>query len=283
MNIKFTIAYIFSLNKLVCALNNFPNQNNCTNKEGLKMATPLPETSEVLNRWSNRWDNDNIGWHIDEVHPALVKYFPSVVENLISDEKKKIRVLVPLCGKSKDLLYLANHPSVSEVVGVEGVQKAVDDFIDESPQLNFLPVGKEEDGIQKFVAHVGNNISIWKGNFFDLADEKNISNFDFVWDRASIIAISPHLRNKYANVISRVLNPHGATMLFGTIDRREGTEEWMKAGPPFTVTFHDLQQIYGFLTETCQMLEEGESKSGLATIGDVMVDVVTLIQTKAKE
>ena len=36
-----------------------------------------------------------------------------------------IRILVPLCGKSVDMTYLANHQHIQNVVGIDGVKVAL--------------------------------------------------------------------------------------------------------------------------------------------------------------
>ena len=195
---------------------------------------------------------------------------------------------MPLCGKTKDLEYLSNHPNVSEVVGVEGVQKAIDEFIAENPTLEIKKSLHQK--ITSFIQHDGKKISLLKGDFFDLGLDKNggsIPKFDLVWDRASIVAIEPKKRNDYINTISRVLNP-GAVILCGSIDRREGTEAALNAGPPFSVTDQDLKKLYDAHIDSCEKLCEYNEMatdpasyqrfldSGIKSI----FEVVTMMKTK---
>ncbi len=49
--------------------------------------------------WSRRWENRQLALHRSEVHPALLRHGA-----LLSGRS---RVLVPLCGKSIDLWWLA--------------------------------------------------------------------------------------------------------------------------------------------------------------------------------
>jgi thiopurine S-methyltransferase len=67
--------------------------------------------------------------------------------------------------------------------------------------------------------------------------------FDAVWDRASIIAIEPHLREKYVETMSRVIRP-GGTLLVSTLDRRTGTDEGRNSGPPFSVPEAEVRRLY---------------------------------------
>src|SRR6185503_16503780 len=57
--------------------------------------------------WINRWNENQIGFHVKGVNPLLTRFWPSA----------RGRVLVPLCGKSEDLRWLAERRH--EVVGVE--------------------------------------------------------------------------------------------------------------------------------------------------------------------
>jgi len=236
-----------------------------------------------------KWSKSNTAWHKTDVHPALLKYFSLILEKF---PEKQIRVLVPLCGKTKDLTFLANHPAVAEVVGVEGVQKAYDEFIAENRHLNISLSQDENSSYPHFTKFVGNKITLLKGDFFDLEktfENESVPKFDLIWDRASIVAIRPELRNQYAQVISKLLQPK-ALMLFGTVDRREGTEDAMKAGPPFSVTYENLNTLYESLdiVESCKKLEEHdeikEDPEGHARYVEMgltsFFEVVTLIETK---
>ena len=43
---------------------------------------------------------------------------------------------LPLCGKSVDLAYLASHPTISHVVGIDPVRNAAVDFAaEEHPKI----------------------------------------------------------------------------------------------------------------------------------------------------
>ena len=50
--------------------------------------------------WCKRWDDGKIGWHKSEFNQHLVEY---TNQNWNSNDKKT--VFVPLCGKTKDLIW----------------------------------------------------------------------------------------------------------------------------------------------------------------------------------
>ncbi|XP_018027458.1 thiopurine S-methyltransferase-like [Hyalella azteca] len=77
----------------------------------------------TMDFWDNRWATGKTEWHVSDFHPCLVKYAGEVLQG------RDKRVLVPLCGKTLDLLWL--YKSGHRVVGVEGVEKIVQEFGEE--------------------------------------------------------------------------------------------------------------------------------------------------------
>ena len=74
--------------------------------------------------WHNRWDKEQTGWHRDEFNDLLEKYWSAI------NPAKDGEVLVPLCGKSLDMLWLAEQGY--DVVGLEIVEQAVQAFFEEN-------------------------------------------------------------------------------------------------------------------------------------------------------
>ena len=61
--------------------------------------------------WHNKWASNQIGFHLDDVNPLLPAFWQ------YTNPKREDTVLVPLCGKSEDLIWLATKHD--EVQGVE--------------------------------------------------------------------------------------------------------------------------------------------------------------------
>eukprot|EP00591_Stephanopyxis_turris_P004305 CAMPEP_0195521450 /NCGR_PEP_ID=MMETSP0794_2-20130614/18707_1 /TAXON_ID=515487 /ORGANISM="Stephanopyxis turris, Strain CCMP 815" /LENGTH=276 /DNA_ID=CAMNT_0040651013 /DNA_START=156 /DNA_END=982 /DNA_ORIENTATION=+ len=220
--------------------------------------SPLDESSNVLQGWSKRWKNDMLGWHLSDVHPVLRKYLATVQSSLQQQQQQQckddnltsspgLRVLVPLCGKSVDVAYLADLDTVTEVVGVEGIQKAIHEFSVEHPNLkmNVPPNGGGEscghdNQLRRFR---GRNTSMIKGDFFCLDDRASDGLFDVVWDRASIVAIAPDRRKEYVSLLSKLMNPGGVILLV-TIDKRDGTTEARRAGPPYSLDEGEVRRLF---------------------------------------
>jgi hypothetical protein len=64
--------------------------------------------SDEMQSWNQRWKSGQISFHINEVHPCLSKFLGPFLEDGISSPKFSKRVLVPLCGKTVDMIFLQN-------------------------------------------------------------------------------------------------------------------------------------------------------------------------------
>src|SRR5687767_10112482 len=81
-------------------------------------------TAMASDYWQQRWAVGRIGFHLAEPNPALVRHQHHLAL------KRGARVLVPLCGKSVDLEYLAAG-GTNEVIGIELAEAAAKAFFDE--------------------------------------------------------------------------------------------------------------------------------------------------------
>lgn len=174
------------------------------------------------NFWHERWQRNEIGFHRDQVHPALPAHWASL------DLPPKRRVLVPLCGKTLDLRWLAAQGHT--VVGVELSELACAAFFEEAG----LDPARTEHG--DFVRWRAEGITLLQGNIFDLRE----GTFDAIYDRAATVALPPALRARYAHKLSDVLSPGGQALLVTL----EGTRPY-DTGPPFPVDLTELERCYG--------------------------------------
>ena len=81
--------------------------------------------------------------------------------------------------------------------------------------------------------------TLYCGDFFALAPD-TLTEVGAVYDRASLIALPPPLRARYAEQMSRLLPP-GVPMLLITI---EYDQERM-SGPPHSVPVEEIEALYG--------------------------------------
>jgi len=174
--------------------------------------------------WLERWDRGEIGFHQDEVNPYLVRYWPQLQVDRDS------MVFVPLCGKSRDMLWLRNRGH--QVLGVELSAIAVQSFFKEN---GYSP---QQASKGKFDCCEANGIRILCGDFFDLGKE-DLANVGAVYDRASLIALPPEMRERYARHLVSILPP-ATQILLVTVDYPQAEMQ----GPPFSVTSEEVTALY---------------------------------------
>ena len=169
--------------------------------------------------WHERWTLNQIGFHEGRPNAHLVREWPALGAGR--------RVLVPLCGKSADLGWLASQGH--EVVGVELSPVACAAFFAER---NIVPTLGQEG---PFNTYEGEGILLLQGDFFALED----SDFDAVWDRAAMIALPPHVRGRYASHVQARLRPGGVGLLVTF-----AYDPTKKEGPPFSVPDDEVLAAY---------------------------------------
>lgn len=178
----------------------------------------------MKNIWLEVWETGNTVFHQKKVNPYLAKYFLTEF-NL----KKGDRVLVPLCGKTQDMLWLSEQGF--KVTGIELSPIACRDFFVEN-NLSF-EVTKEN----KLTRYGNAEIEIFCGDIFDF----NPDNFQCaaIYDRAALVALPSETRSAYADHLA-ILSRPGTVMLLLVSEFGEKTES-----PPYTVTQVEMDNIFG--------------------------------------
>eukprot|EP00980_Cylindrotheca_fusiformis_P024281 scaffold11700_cov169-Cylindrotheca_fusiformis.AAC.3 len=239
------------------------------------MQLPKPdETSVNLKPWLECWESKLIGFHLPDVNPVLTKYAPTLLKDDSSADCSGARVFVPLCGKTVDMAYLTSV--AGEVVGVEGIQIALEEFAEEQPDLQIVRAQDKNDGFTRFV---GKKITLLKGDFFELTTEHTDGTFDVIYDRASMVAIQPALLSDYVDIMGRLL-AKGGKILLVVWDRR-GTAEAVKKGPPFSVPEATVRELYEGLdwVESVTVLEQSDTLTEEAKELDIFQGLDQLVET----
>lgn len=174
--------------------------------------------------WLSRWEEGRIGFHKGEVHPDLRTYLDRWLD------ESHLRVLVPLCGKSVDIPFLAGRGH--EVTGIELSPKAVQAFHQEQ---RLRPFVDEEDG---FSVYSTPGISIYCGDFFEFGPD-TAGRFDRVWDRAALVALDAPRRARYVENLRRLLRP-GGKVLLNTFFYDQSKME----GPPWSVSADEVRHLW---------------------------------------
>jgi len=209
-----------------------------------------------------------LGWHKEDINPYLLKHINTILLSSNAGNAYPIpkhNVFVPLCGKSIDLAYLATHTGIRNVVGIDIVRNAAVEFADEHTEFTIQEVVdkqcKEEDDTNN--KKIGKDMQTFKGNKLtiligDLFQMPTNDRYDIIYDRASIVAIKPSLRQDYVKLMGTLLQPGGSILLI-TLDRRKTTSDEAKNdGPPFSINEEEIRQLYESQSwvESVTLLEE---------------------------
>lgn len=189
--------------------------------------------------WRARWRAQEIGFHQAEASWGLVAHGAQLglgaplgstgprPAGPSTPLGPPLRVLVPLAGKSLDLLYLAQHGA--HATGVELVESAVQAFYAErgwSPERIETP---------PLVRYHAPGVTMYAGDFFAFHDAP----FPAIYDRAAMIALPPALRARYVVHLRRLLAP-GGRLLLVTLDYPQA----LRSGPPFAVPPSEVEAAF---------------------------------------
>ena len=93
--------------------------------QGQADRVPSIENPQEHVKWQNLYASNQTAWHLQPPNPVLQKYLRELVGEIPSmeaPEVKHVSILLPLCGQSQDLDYLANRGFT--VYGVEAIGQA---------------------------------------------------------------------------------------------------------------------------------------------------------------
>ncbi|AIR91611.1 thiopurine S-methyltransferase [Pseudomonas cremoricolorata] len=172
--------------------------------------------------WHQRWAAQQIGFHQPQVNGYLQRHWPSL------GLQAGARVLVPLCGKSLDLLWLLRQGY--RVLGIELSREAVAALFSEhglTPQIT--REGEFE------VWHDG-ALQVWCGDFFALTASQ-VQDCSALYDRAALIALPRAMRERYLAQLSELL-PSPCQGLLVTLEYDQALID----GPPFSVGAEEVQR-----------------------------------------
>jgi len=175
--------------------------------------------------WREKWAANQIGFHEEIFHELMCEHWVPLVVDCAA------RVFVPLCGKSRDMLWLRERGH--EVVGVEVSDIAVAAFLEE----NGLIAQRDEFG--RFSRYRGEGYTLLCGDIFDLTPEI-LGPFAAFYDRAALIALPPETRQAYAAHIQSLCaeKTHGLLITIGYPPDEVSP-------PPFLVPREEVQTLYG--------------------------------------
>lgn len=157
--------------------------------------------------WQTSWRENQIDFHLPEVHPLLARFWPSL------GLPAAARVFVPLCGKSRDLAWL--HEQGHAVSGVELSPVAIRSFFRES---RLAPRCVRRGAFTHWSCE---RLEIFCGDFFRLRP-RDLLGVRAVYDRAALTALPEDLRPRYVAHLAAILPRDCRVLLLTVEDLDEG-------------------------------------------------------------
>jgi thiopurine S-methyltransferase len=174
--------------------------------------------------WAERWGNRQIGFHLPVVNRHLLARAGLL-------PPAPARVLVPLCGKSQDLVWLRDRGY--QVVGVEFVEAAAREFF-------------AEQRLEPAVTRQGRHLALSAGAITILVDDflaldpGAVGTFAAAWDRAALVAMPAEQRAAYLVQLRRLVASDGRVLLVSF-------DHDLPGGPPFSVPEDEIDRLCGGL------------------------------------
>ena len=189
--------------------------------------------------WLDKWASAQTGFHMDQPHPDLLAQSRTFLAG------GPHRVLVPLCGKTRDLSWLTARGH--DVVGVELARAAIEQFHQEHDRQ--FRLHEQEAGARYESA----GLTVHCSDVLGLSPE-SVGTFDRIWDRAAMVALDPERRRLYAGVLRSLLRPGGQLLL-----NAFSYDQSQMPGPPHSVPEDEIRAAYeGW---TVEVLRRGEPLS----------------------
>lgn len=187
------------------------------------------------------------------------------------EQREKLKVFVPLCGKSKDMLWLSQNNY--NVFAVECSDLAVKGFFEENA-LNYKYAEKDQRALYQS-SDLPSLIEIFQGDFFELK-ASDLDDATDIFDRASLVALPVDMRQRYADKMAELQKPGVRTLLVAlTFDSSEMN------GPPFSVTEDEVNALYSDNFSVQKLLskevieeEPGLKKRGLTSLVETVYKLV---------
>ncbi len=204
--------------------------------------------------WNVRWKEGRVGFHAHEPNDFLVSNFTRLGLPTGS------HVLVPLCGKSVDMVWIAGQSH--RVTGIDFSPIAINDFLHEQ---ELSP--REEPLHNRITCYRDDPFTLLHGDFLKL-DPRQIDRVDWIYDRGGLVSLPPSEQVAYVAHLVSFLSPDQPLFLI-TFDYDVAKME----GPPFSLGPKEIEKLFSshFQIEVLERREEIEknprfSKRGLKKI-----------------
>ena len=197
----------------------------------------FPRDRPNLQMWDWIYEQDKDKWTAPVVNSSVVaKIFSEMVED------RNISLLLPMCGRSPDLLWLAEQGHT--VTGIEWSERAVKQFFQDSEVMYSTEECRFTSGdkLGSIYRGVDVPVTIYCADLFSLKGHSSIGKFDCIWDHGSVGSFHPEKsqRADYVAVCDSMLKP-GGKILLSTFDYEQSEH----AAFPFACSERDVHEMYG--------------------------------------
>lgn len=179
--------------------------------------------------WHQRWQSNQIGFHLPEANPLLVQHFHALNLTPKIPQKTSPCIFLPLCGKTLDIAWLLTQGY--QVVGAELSQIAIEDLF---KSLNLTPKITQKNQLTHYSAA---NIDIFVGDIFALTSDM-LGEVDAIYDRAALVALPDEMRKSYTKHLLSLTNKAPQLLICFEYDQS------IHAGPPFSINADEVKQHY---------------------------------------
>ncbi|MDE0680036.1 MAG: thiopurine S-methyltransferase [Gammaproteobacteria bacterium] len=210
--------------------------------------------------WLDKWKLNEIGFHQESTNESLQAHWPSVRAPAGG------AVLVPLCGKSLDMCWLAEQGHA--IIGIEVSALACTAFfagLELKPRI-------EESG--ELLSMSAGPYRLLRGDFF-ASTVADIGAVDAFYDRAALVAMPPDMQPDYVRQLIGLLPP-GTVGIVNCVEYPSDAME----GPPFSIDEARLRQLLSpyCRVERCasrevEVLGSGLKERGLARLTETVYRV----------
>lgn len=173
--------------------------------------------------WHQRWQKNEIAFHMKHANPMLIKYFSRLALVPAS------RVFVPLCGKTLDIGWLLSQGH--RVVAAELNEDAVQQLFKE------LEVEPQVTVVAGFKCYSTEGLDVFVGNIFELTADL-LGTIDAVYDRAALVALPEVMRFEYSANLRQITQTVPQLLLTFEYDQS------LLSGPPFSLSKDEVTQHY---------------------------------------
>lgn len=171
----------------------------------------MEEGNPTNEEWIQTWKGDVSEFHLNRVHPSLEKHWRELTAG-----KPNQRIFVPLCGKSLDMMWLAERGHT--VYGAEISGDAIRSFFKEQ-KLHYTREAIEMESTEGLSSGAAvyraseKDITLFEFDIFKLTSNHTGGTFDAIHDIGAFVALLGEKQMDYVKVVSTLVAPHGRWLI----------------------------------------------------------------------